>query len=91
MIDLIVMRQNSTADETLIQIGKRIPRQEDSILDKTRSEKPVLRGSNLSLKPVCDNSSRTGAQKFRMCGIKIESPFPLCSSHAEEKSLLLAG
>jgi hypothetical protein len=34
VIDLmIVMRQNRTADETLIQIGKGIPRQVDSILD----------------------------------------------------------
>ena len=35
MIDLIVMRQNKTADETLIQIGKGIPRQ-------SPNEKPVL-------------------------------------------------
>jgi hypothetical protein len=37
-----------------------------------------------------DNSSRTEAQKFSRWGIKIESSFPLRSSHAEEKSLLLA-
>jgi hypothetical protein len=83
-IDLIVMRQNRTADETLIQIGKEIPRQVNSYPRQSPNEKRDSCRYNLSLKPISDNSSRTGAKSLGCVGIKIESHFPLFSSHAEE-------